>query len=284
MDGQAATGWIDDPDYAEWPGWSANVPPEPAPALASAEGAAAASTSALTEEDEAPGTHPARLALGVVLLAADRVRVGTPSETLEVGVGLAQQTVVEVRQLARRAFGPPRRAAARTLDWASKQTGVSANNGLFGRTRARVGQLMLDARRVGRDTINAGRQDAEAFVRASVADGMAWAEATAVPRIVDSLVPHLVDSVVPRLLDGVMPELRSTVLPAMVDDLTNDPKVRELVMEQSRDLIGEAAQNVRSATASADSRVEMAFRRLIGAGPDKTEPASGEAHASTHDG
>jgi hypothetical protein len=268
-------GWTD--DDSPWVGWptgpaanptaemSAAPPPEP-------------------EVSPKPGSHPARLALGVVLLAADRVRAGAPSEAFEVGVGLAQQTVAEMRGLARRAFGPPTRAASRTLDWASKQTGVSTNSGVFGRTRARVGHLMLEARNAGRATIAAGREDATTFVRNSVADGMSWAETQAVPRIVDSLVPHLVDSVVPRLLDGVMPEIRSTVLPAVVDDLTNDPKVRELVLEQSRGVIDDAAKSVRSATASADDRVEMAFRRLIGAGPDKSEPPTGETRTTGHDG
>jgi hypothetical protein len=230
------------------------------------------------------GAHPARLALGVVLLAADRVRVGAPSETFVVGVGLAQQTVAEVRGLAKRAFGPPSRAASRTLDWASKQTGVSANSGLFGRTRARMGQLMLNARDAGRATIAAGREDAETFVRNSVADGISWAETQAVPRIVDSLVPHLVDSVVPRLIDGVMPEIRSKVLPAVVDDLADDPKIRELVMEQSRGVIGDAAEDVRTGAARADDRVEAAFRRLIGAGPEKAEPTTEETRTTNHDG
>src|SRR5215475_11123836 len=133
------------------------------------------------------------------------------------------------RPRSRRRPRPPTRAASRTLDWASKQTGIGVNTGIFGRTRARFGRALVEARNAGRATIAAGREDATAFVRSSVADGMAWAETQAVPRIVDSLVPHLVDSVVPRLIDGVMPEIRETVLPAVIDDLTNDPRVRELV-------------------------------------------------------
>lgn len=267
---QGASDWTDDDPYSAWPGWPAETNEQAAPA-------AATQPAAVANPELKLAGHPARLALGVVLLAADRVRAGAPSEAFEVGVGLAQQTANEMRGLARRALGPPTRAASRTLDWASKQTGIDVNTGLFGRTRARFGRALLEARNAGRATIAAGREDAEAFVRSSVADGMAWAETQAVPRIVDSLVPHLVDSVVPRLIDGVMPEIRETVLPAVIDDLTNDPKVRDLVMEQSRDVIGEAAQHVRSATANADDRVEAAFRRLIGAGPEPaTEPAPGE--------
>jgi hypothetical protein len=280
-----ASGWADDAEFTGWAGWPAEAG-ENVPAAGTAAGPgqpgpgdAAQSQRAGARADQA--AHPARLALGVALLAADRLRSGAPSDTFVVGVGLAQQTVAEMRGLARRALGPPSRAASRTLDWASKRTGVSANSGLAGRTRAHVSRLLVNARDAGRATIAAGREDAATFVRSSVADGMAWAETQAVPRIVDSLVPHLVDSVVPRLLDGVMPEIRATVLPAVVDDLTNDPRVRELVMEQSRGVIGEAAQHVRSATASADSRVENVFRRLIGAGP---EPPSEGAPAAPHDG
>jgi hypothetical protein len=267
-------GWTD--DDSPWVGW---------PTGPVGNAATEVPVTATPEpEVSKPRSHPARLALGVVLLAADRVRVSAPSETFEVGVGLAQQTVDEMRGLARRAFGPPTRAASRTLDWASKQTGVATNRGLFGRTRAVVGQMMLEARNAGRATIAAGREDAATFVRNSVADGMTWAETQAVPRIVDSLVPHLVDSVVPRLIDGVMPEIRSKVLPAVVDDLADDPKIRELVMEQSRGVIDDAAKSVRSATASADNRVEAAFRRLVGAGPENTEPPSGEQHSTNRDG
>ena len=73
-----------------------------------------------------------------------------------------------------------------------------------------------------------------------------------------------------------MPEIRASVLPAVVDDLTNDPKVRELVTEQSRGAIEDAAHSVRTATAHADDRVENAFRRLVGGtgGPKPEPPAS----------
>jgi hypothetical protein len=272
---QGAPGWTDDEQFSAWPGWPAETNEESAPSAT----AETAGPKPVATPEVKLTTHPARLALGVVLLAADRVRPGAPSETFEIGVGLAQQTVNEVRGLARRALGRPTRAASRTLDWASKQTGIGVNTRLFGRTRAHFGRVLLEARDAGRATIAAGREDATAFVRSSVADGMAWAETQAVPRIVDSLVPHLVDSVVPRLLDGVMPEIRATVLPAVVDDLTKDPRVRELVMEQSRGVIGEAAEQVRSASAHADNRVEAAFRRLIGAGPEKSaEPAPGDSN------
>jgi hypothetical protein len=257
-------GWVSgwDQELVAGGGWAENVaqsPPKPE-----------APEPAGDEALELP-TNPARLALGVAILAGDRLRVGIPNDTFVVGVGLAQQTMAEMRGLARRALKP----AGRAVDWATKQASMAAqqsNAGLFARTRSRVGQLVVEARNVGRATIAAGRQDATAFVRASVAEGMAWAETQAVPRIVDSLVPHLVESVVPRIIDGVMPEIRSSVLPAVVEDLANDPKLRDLVAEQSRGAIEDAAHTVRSATAHADDRVENAFRRLVGGGGQKPEP------------
>jgi hypothetical protein len=61
-----------------------------------------------------------------------------------------------------------------------------------------------------------------------------------------------------------MPEIRDHVLPVIIDDLAHDPRVRDLVLEQSKGSMGEAAHNVRSATAQADDRIEHAFRRLVG--------------------
>ncbi len=301
-DGQAAASGWDEDEPEEWPGWATAAPdpvsldpitvaptstpparpaatrPVPVRPPAAAPGQGRSATEPELPDEPA---NPARLALGVAMLAGDRLRVGVPNDTFVVGVGLAQQTVAELRGLARRALGPPSRAAGQALDWAAKRSGIVPNTGLLGRTRSRVGHVLHEARNVGRATIAAGRDDATAFVKASVAEGMAWAETQAVPRIVDSLVPHLVESVVPRIIDGVMPEIRNSVLPAVVDDLTNDPKVRELVTEQSRGVIGDAAHHVRSATASADDRVEMAFRRLIGG--EKAEPPAGEPHAASPD-
>jgi hypothetical protein len=227
------------------------------------------------------GFHPARLALGVALLAADRIRARTPSDAFLVGVGLVQQTVAEVRGLARRALGPPRWAASHTADWADKRTGVSPHAGLVARSRERLTELMLDARATGRATVAAGRDDANTFVRANVADGMAWAGTQALPRIVDSLVPHLVESVVPRLIEGALPEIRARVMPAVVDDLTNDPKVRDLVTEQSRAAVEDAVKHVHTDVANADSKVMKVLRRLAGAGPADTQPPSGEPHKPT---
>jgi hypothetical protein len=56
------------------------------------------------------------------------------------------------------------------------------------------------------------------------------------------------------------------VLPVVIDDLTSDPRVRNLVVEQSRGVLGDAAAQVRTGTAEADDRVEAAVRRIFGGG------------------
>ncbi len=83
--------------------------------------------------------------------------------------------------------------------------------------------MAADARMRGQITVAAGRADARAFVQSTVDDGIGWAQAEAVPRIVDGLVPQLVDEVVPRIIEGAMPEIRARVLPVVIEDLTNDP-------------------------------------------------------------
>jgi hypothetical protein len=90
-----------------------------------------------------------------------------------------------------------------------------------------------------------------------------WAQAQAVPRIVDGLVPHLIDDVVPKIIDGVLPEIRARVLPVVIEDLATEPRLRELILEQSRTAVGEATEQLRASTASADDRVESAFRRFF---------------------
>jgi hypothetical protein len=231
--------------------------------------------------------------LGLTVLAAERL--GSPTnDSFALGVGIAQQTASGLRDLAGRFAGRPARAAYRTLDWATKRTSLRANAGPLARRREEVRRLVQLARERGQATVEAGRAEASTFLQANVTDGMAWAEDQAVPQMVDGLVPHLVESVVPQIvdgivphlvetvvpqvIDGVMPEIRARVLPVIIDDLTNDPRLRELVLEQSRGVVGEAAQQLRSATATADDRVEQAFRRWSGVNLRRGRAAQASSH------
>lgn len=240
--------------------------------------------------------HPGRLALGLVALAAERVaaergaaegvaeegaaeRVAAEaarpgSEALATAVGLVQLTTANAARTARRAAGPPGRLAARGMRWAA---GLPLVRGPVARAKYRINRTATTARDRGRVAVDAGRAEAVAFVRSSVDDGIAWAQNAVVPRVVDGLVPHLVDSVVPRIIDGVLPEVRARVLPVVIDDLTTDPRVRDMVVEQSKGMLEEAAEQVRDTTSSADDRVEAAFRRLFGSrgAPSGGAPSGG---------
>ncbi|GEM_PF-3453199 len=231
-----------------------------------------------------PSAHPIRLALGIAVLAAERLRPGAPStEAFMTGVGLLQQTATEARGLARRVIGPPARIAFRTVGWTSSSPSPDGPDRPISRSRERLDRLVAAATKRGEATVAAGRADAAAFLQASVSDGIAWAQAQAVPQIVDGMVPHLVEDVVPRLIDGVMPEIRARVLPAVIDDLTHDPRLRELLLEQGRGAVGEATQRLRATTATADDRVESAFRGKGRSASTTVRPGSEPAPAKPVD-
>jgi len=226
-------------------------------------GAAAGDRPSLSDQPESVRSRPGRMMLGLAVLAAERLRPGPPNDAFLAGVGLLQQGATGARLLALRAMSPPARIASRAAGWAAFLPGAEASRRTLSRSRDRVGRAVLDARRIGAATVAAGRADATEFVQQTVSDGIAWAQARAVPQIVDSLVPHLVDEVVPRIIDGALPEIRERVLPVVIEDLTTDPQVRDLVREQGMGVVGEAAQHLRTTTSSADDRVESAFRRLV---------------------
>src|SRR5215831_2731692 len=233
--------------------------------------AEAASTST---DGPAEPARPVRLALGLAILAAERLRStgraaaerprnAGPSAAFVTGVGLLQQTAAEAREVAKRAMDRPARLASRTATWAAKLPGANVPRRSLWRSRERIDRMVSEARDRGAAAVAESRADATAFVQATVTDAIAWAQAQAIPQIVDGLVPHLVDSVVPRIIDGAMPEIRSRVLPVVIDDLTTDPRVREMAVEQGRGVVGEAAEHLRSTTANADDRLESSFRRLV---------------------
>ena len=283
-------GWAFDEDVS-W-GYGAGPPPgapapgptvsTPAPVVATpepeltVEPASAAMPSDVPGETAEPAPpdrpHPARMVLGLATIAAERLRGGAPTgNAILTGVGLMQQTAANAQGFARRMLDPAARLAADTVDRASKLPGAARPLRSLERTRARWSRVVANARVRGAATVAAGRADAEAFVRSSVAETISWAQAQAVPQIVDGLVPHMVDEVVPRILEGTLPEIRATVMPAVIDDLTHSPQVRELMLEQGRGVVGDAAEHLRSSSAAADDRLESAFRRLVRAPAPGTE-------------
>jgi hypothetical protein len=132
----------------------------------------------------------------------------------------------------------------------------------------RARSAMANAGARGRDTIAASREAAARTLRGAMDDSIGWAEANVVPRVIDDLMPYLISSVVPRIIDGAMPQIREKVLPVVIDDMTRDPRVRELISEQGRGMVGDATEELRSTSATADDAVEASFRKLFHLTPD----------------
>ena len=203
-------------------------------------------------------TNPARVALGLAALAAERVQAGTPNNTevLATAVGLIEEARQAVRDTARRVgasrVGRPLWGAARRVP---DLPGAAAIRSPLQNARARASQTAAAARARGRGAVVAGRAEAAAFVRSNVDEAVGW--------------------LMPRVIDKALPEIRTRILPVVVEDLAADPRVRDLLLEQSRDVLGEAAGGLRGHTATADDRVESAFRRMIGDEPPGTQPAPG---------
>ncbi|HET6212628.1 MAG TPA: hypothetical protein VFE14_07115 [Micromonosporaceae bacterium] len=189
-------------------------------------------------KDAAPS--PARLALGLAALAAERIRGSAPGgDTLATVVGLAQRTVYAAGRLA----APPARLASRGVRWAAELPGAGLVRRPIGRVAAGAREELVAARARGRQTVAAGRVEAVAFVQSGADDGLAW--------------------------------VRAKVLPVLIEDLAADPRIRDLVVEQSRGMLDDAAEQLRSSTETADDRVESAFRRLLGVRGRAAQPAPG---------
>jgi hypothetical protein len=209
-----------------------------------------------------------RLALGAVVLASERL--GMPERAragLATATGLAERAADGARETIEVVHGAVDLLAlsgAAAAERARALPSAVFRPAVRGRAALRGG--LAEARRRGADTLDAGRADALAVIRSNVDDGVAWAQSAVVPQVVDGLVPQLITEVVPKIIDGVMPEIRRRVLPMVIQDLAADPQVRDLVVEQTRGVLDDATEQVRTGTAEADDRVEAAFRRMFGGG------------------
>jgi len=183
----------------------------------------------------------AQLAVGTAVIAGEQVRGGVRSvsgRTASAMFGLLARAVIQTEQ---------------------------ARDKLF--------EVMDDAERRGRETLAARRQGAASLVNTTVGDAMSWAQVKVVPQFIDDLVPHLISDVMPRLIDGALPEIRDRVVPVIIEDLTTDSRVEELVMAQSRGVIGQLAEQLRTNSVRADDRLEAAAHRVVGR--DKNATAKG---------
>ena len=190
--------------------------------------------------------------LGLAALAAQRAGTRAPN-LLNLGVGMAVTTVAGLHAITGTVVGRP--------------------------VREVLGRPAAETRRRGPGIVDTAATQAWRVARGSVDGGVEWLQNRLAPAVVDALVPHLVDSVVPRIIDGTLPHitktvvpqlieavtpyLRTRVLPVVIEDLTDDPNLKTLVLEQSRGIVGEATERLRDVTAQADDRVEAVFRRLL---------------------
>jgi hypothetical protein len=215
---------------------------------------------------------------------------GRVGATLQVSVGLAHAAAQDVLGgSVRRLRSAASTVAAGPGGLGARAAGVGrrvwrrgahiVDQGPPGRAQAGLRHLVDRARTRGTTTVDSSRAEARALVHDGAQGGIAWAGRRLAPPVVDALVPHLVSSVVPRIVDGILPYLeqavvprlveaavplvRSTVLPMVIEDLSADPSLRKLLFEQSRSVVGQAADELRGATAQADDRVEDFFHGLV---------------------
>jgi hypothetical protein len=89
-----------------------------------------------------------------------------------------------------------------------------------------------------------------------------YLEAELVPAIVDQLTPHIIEQTAPRVIDGVMPYIRAEIIPVVMDDFVDDPRVRDLIREQSLGLLWDGLEVLRRGLAKADDIVESVLRKV----------------------
>lgn len=207
-----------------------------------------------TVPDEQARPRVTTVAIGTAMMAADQVRGG-------------------VRAVGGRSIS----AAIGFLDAARERAD---------RTRAKLSAAVDHAERRGRETLDGRRHDASALVDTTV-DGaltgvLGWTQTNVMPKLVDGLVPHIISDVMPRLIDGAMPEIKNRVIPVLIDDLTNDPRVRELILAQSRGVLGQVTEQIRTGTTQADDRFEIAAHRVFRRS-DKGANAGGNTGRAAHE-
>jgi uncharacterized RDD family membrane protein YckC len=83
------------------------------------------------------------------------------------------------------------------------------------------------------------------------------------PELIEALMPRIEEQIAPQLVDALMPKIRTEVVPLILEDIIDDPRVRDLIREQSQGLLLDALESVRENLADADLLVERFGRRLV---------------------
>ncbi len=113
-----------------------------------------------------------------------------------------------------------------------------------------------------------------------------YLEAELVPAVVDGVTPHIIDKAGPQIVAGLMPYIQAEVVPKILDEFVDDPRVRDLIREQSLGLLWDAVEALRAGLAKADDLVEHVLRRIFLRGPindeysdDQLPPKRDRSHA-----
>jgi hypothetical protein len=226
----------------------------------------------MADEGAGPPAVPTDLpttGLGLAVLLVERLGGAAAHPAFQTSVGLAVLGTERARRLVDRAVdrARPGPTARGWLDRAGRLPGAALVRRPLDRARTRVGAVTDAARVRGAQTMESARRQALQVIGSNTDDALSWAEEQAAPRLIDGVLPRLTVEVVPRVITSVVPQIRTEVLPVIMSDLAADPGVRDLVMEQSRGVLDDAANQVREGTAAADDRVESLARRLFRRAP-----------------
>jgi uncharacterized RDD family membrane protein YckC len=92
---------------------------------------------------------------------------------------------------------------------------------------------------------------------------MPMIEAQVAPQLLDALMPKIKQEFAPELVDALMPKIRTEVVPTIMNDIVDEPAVRDLIREQSQGLFLDALEAFRGTLADADSVVDKVGRHLM---------------------
>jgi hypothetical protein len=170
-------------------------------------------------------------------LGAPVGRVGEPvlGVAAAYAIGLADTTLSTSGRIARSAVAAaqrPVRVGTDLLQTVLGQPAVARATAPARRATSAMADWSAATVVRGRAVAAEARMEAVTFLRLESANGLAW--------------------------------VRGEVMPTMIDDLVDDPKVRQLAMEQAHGAINDVALEVRRRSARADTSLEAGVRRLLG--------------------
>jgi hypothetical protein len=97
------------------------------------------------------------------------------------------------------------------------------------------------------------------------------------PALIDAVTPHVLERTAPQVVEGLLPMIRAEVMPAILEDVAADPRIRDLVRQQSLGLLLDAQEGFRRRLARADDALDRAAARIR---PGGRQPAAGRGPAA----